>query len=162
MKRAVNGLIESVPSREMAELPTGQGVFETLLVQAGTPVFFEDHWARFVAGCRWHGFEVPANPERVKHLAVHLAVENGVTMGVLRFAAWQSEGGVEWRGEVSPPRPHMARREFRVGLGPSLPPATPDRPFKSPSSPALAGGIADGAGGRMGRCLAHRAGGRRG
>ncbi len=130
MKMAVDGMIVPAAGAGMDELPAGPGVFETLLLQAGEPIFLEDHWARFAAGCRWYGFEPPAPAEEIGILAGTLAHENAVRAGVLRFAAWRNGQGVTWRMEAGPPRPHMARREFRVGLGAALPTVTADRPFK--------------------------------
>jgi branched-subunit amino acid aminotransferase/4-amino-4-deoxychorismate lyase len=114
----------------MAELAAGPGVFETLLLQAGEAVFFDDHWLRFAAGCRWHGFDPPVSAEEMRKIAGMLADENKVRAGVLRFAAWRAGPAAAWRVEVGPPRVHMARSEFRVAPGAGLPPATPDRCFK--------------------------------
>jgi branched-subunit amino acid aminotransferase/4-amino-4-deoxychorismate lyase len=130
MKMAVDGVIVPAAGAGMDELPAGPGVFETLLVRAGEPVFLEDHWARFAAGCRWYGFEPPAPVEELGMLAGMLANENAIRAGILRFAAWRNAEGVTWRMEAGPPRPHMARRDFRVGLGVALPTVTADRPFK--------------------------------
>ncbi len=130
MKMAVNGVVGMAPSDAMIELPAAPGVFETLLIQAGAPVFFEDHWVRFTAGCKWYGLDLPVTPEGMSRLAAMLATENAVRTGVLRFAAWRGDKGVEWRVEAGPPRPHMARSDFRVGLGATLPPVSADRTFK--------------------------------
>ena len=130
LKRCVNGVMEVSPGPEMVELPRANGVFETILLREGAPVFFEDHWARFVRGCHWYGLALPATPAAVQALAITLAAENGVKTGVLRFATWVGQGGTEWRLEVTPPRLHMARGVARLGLGPSLPSADPERPFK--------------------------------
>jgi branched-subunit amino acid aminotransferase/4-amino-4-deoxychorismate lyase len=127
---AVDGVIVAAAAEGMTGLPAGPGVFETLLVQAGAPVFLEDHWTRFASGCRWYGLDLPTTAQEVDRLALILGEENKVRTGVLRFAAWQSGQRVAWRVEVGPPRAHMARSEFLVGLGAALPPATPDRPFK--------------------------------
>jgi len=134
MKRIVDG--EIVPSAAasrsgMEELPVGvAGVFETLLVREGAPVFWTEHWARFDAGCRWHGFTPPANAIACEALAHRLIAENAITLGVLRFAAWRGAAGITWRIEASPPRAAMTRGEFRVGWGSGLPDSTPDRAFK--------------------------------
>ncbi len=132
MKRIINGVAEETPSLEMVELPhDGTGVFETLLLREGTPVFFEDHWARFARGCQWYGFAAPTTAETMAGIARHLSVENKVATGVLRFAAWKhTDKVVEWRVEVSPPRPHMTRSSVRITVGPSLPAADQDRAFK--------------------------------
>lgn len=130
MKMAVNGVVVPAPPGGMVELPAGPGVFETLLVQAGAPVFFDDHWARLVAGCQWYGLDVPGPPEEVGRLAAMLAAENKIRAGALRMAVWPGDQRAEWRLEVGPPRAHMARSDFRIGPGAALPAATPDRRFK--------------------------------
>ncbi|HWA11270.1 MAG TPA: aminotransferase class IV [Opitutaceae bacterium] len=130
MKLALNGRLQPATGTEMVELPSAPGVFETLLIRGRETVFFDDHWERFAAGCRWHGFGPPALPEEVIRLTEILAAENRISTGVLRFAAWRAGEGVEWRVEVAPPRPHQSRGEFRLGSGAVLPAPTPDRPFK--------------------------------
>jgi branched-subunit amino acid aminotransferase/4-amino-4-deoxychorismate lyase len=130
MKLLLDGRIVAAPDEGMAGLPAGPGVFETLLVRDGAPVFFGEHWARFAAGCRWHGFDLPAPPDEVERLARLLAEENKVRTGVLRFVLSRAGERLAWRVEVRPPRGHMARRDFRVCLEPALPAAVEARPFK--------------------------------
>lgn len=130
MKRVVNGeLIAATPDMEVLP-PGGTGVFETVLLRGSAPVFLDDHWSRFAKGCEWHRFVPPMSVDKMRQVIATLATDNTVIDGVVRFAAWKSGNGVEWRVEVGPPRPHMARPEFRIELGPRLPAATPDRAFK--------------------------------
>lgn len=133
MKWIVNGEFQPAPSGGMSELPVKPGVFETLLLRAGRPVFMAEHWARFEVGCRGQALAWPRSvtPEAITGLARELAQENGINDGVLRFAAWRESDATEWRVEVSPPRPHMARTPWRVRDGGAvLPPATPDHVSK--------------------------------
>jgi len=129
MKRVVDGAMVAAAG-DMTDLPAGPGVFETVLLQAGEPFFFDDHWMRFAAGCRWYGFEPPVSAAEMAGIARALAKENQVRAGVLRFAAWREDGAVAWRVETGPPRAHMARRDFRVSMGPALPPMAPEVRFK--------------------------------
>lgn len=130
MKMVVNGGIVPAPAG-MTELPEGAGVFETVLLRENVPVFLAEHWVRFVAGCGWHGFTAPMTADELVNLTRQLAQENQVRTGVLRFAAWRHDDRIEWRVELGPPRPHMARARFRVADGgPVLPGITPDRACK--------------------------------
>jgi branched-subunit amino acid aminotransferase/4-amino-4-deoxychorismate lyase len=122
MKKIVDGRIEPA-GIAMDELPSGAaGVFETLLVREGKPVFFAEHWQRFEAGCHWYGVDLPADAAAFEARIVQLAAQNGVAFGAARFAAWHAESGrITWRIEVTPPRPHMALATFRAQWGPLLP-----------------------------------------
>jgi branched-subunit amino acid aminotransferase/4-amino-4-deoxychorismate lyase len=131
MKRVVNGALVPAAPGGMTELPDGAGVFETVLIREGAPVFLAEHWVRFAAGCRWHGLALPTAADELAGFALQLAKENRVHTGVLRFAAWRHDNRIVWRVEVGPPRPHMARARLRVAAGgPVLPLATPDRACK--------------------------------
>lgn len=132
MKRVVDGLILPASSLGPDHLPEGvPGVFETVLLRSGEPVFFGEHWARFSEGCRWSGLVEPTAAEEMKGYSAMLAEANGVRTGVLRFATWRRENGtLAWRIDVDPPRPHMGQAMFRVTWGPPLPAPSADRAFK--------------------------------
>ncbi|HEY0946952.1 MAG TPA: aminotransferase class IV [Opitutaceae bacterium] len=132
MKRVIDGLILPASPFGPDHLPDGvAGVFETVLLRAGEPVFFADHWERFSQGCRWCGLVEPTAAEEMKGYSAMLAEANGVRSGVLRFATWRrDDGSIGWRIDVDPPRPHMAQAMFRVNWGPALPPADENRAFK--------------------------------
>ena len=132
MKIAINGELKAATTESMEELPVAPGVFETMLVREGAPVFFDDHWARFCVGCRHFKFEPPISTDEAGALATALIQENiaGRT-GVLRLAAWRNGSIVESRMEVGGPRPHMSRPAFRAALGArALPPPDADRACK--------------------------------
>jgi branched-subunit amino acid aminotransferase/4-amino-4-deoxychorismate lyase len=130
MKFVANGAHLDAPASGTTELPVAAGVFETLLLLKAEPVFFQEHWTRFAAGCEWHGFKPPVNAADLRGTVERLARENDVRTGVVRFAAWRNANGVEWRVEATPPRPHMAKSAFRVGVQTGFPVGTPDRAFK--------------------------------
>ena len=90
MKRIVDG--EWLESAEpMEELPLGaEGVFETILLRHGTPLFWAEHWQRFEAGCRFFGFAPPIESTSLAATAARLAKDNGIANGVIRFAAWKT------------------------------------------------------------------------
>lgn len=132
MKIVINGGQQTAITGAMLELPVASGVFETLLVQEGAPVFFDDHWTRFQAGCRHFQCEPPVAPGEMQALATALIRENlaGRT-GVLRLAAWRNGTKVEWRVEAGGPRPHMSQPAFRVACAARILPAPDaDRPYK--------------------------------
>jgi branched-chain amino acid aminotransferase len=62
----------------------GDALFETMLVFAGTPVWFAAHRARMQAGARVLGFDEAAVANRLEQLADDLA------------AAWQQAGRPDW------------------------------------------------------------------
>jgi branched-subunit amino acid aminotransferase/4-amino-4-deoxychorismate lyase len=142
MKRIVDGQWLEVESA--TDLPPGNdGVFETVLWRDDALGFWRPHWARFKAGCAWHGLRPPLTAEEVAVLGCELAAENRITAGVVRFAAWRERtatpGGsksraardvVHWCLDLTPPRPHMSKVDYVVGSGPRLPAAGPDRAFK--------------------------------
>ena len=133
MKRIVDGeWREAAPSPAMEELPVGvAGVFETVLLLDGAPIFWPEHWARFETGCRTYGIAAPFAGDALRANVQRLAAEDRVANGVIRFAVWRTRAGtISSRVEVSPPRPHMARAEARVTFGPTLLPPQHDRSFK--------------------------------
>ncbi|PTX96481.1 aminotransferase class IV [Opitutus sp. ER46] len=116
----------------LTALPTGApGVFETLALVHRTPLLWDEHWARFSAGCRWFGFAAPFTAEAARDYMLALATHNNCPTGVLRYAAWrESSGSVAWQIEVGPPRPHQGKAAFRVRTGPTLPRPTADQAMK--------------------------------
>jgi branched-subunit amino acid aminotransferase/4-amino-4-deoxychorismate lyase len=132
MKAILNGQWVDLAEQAMTQLPASvPGVFETVLWRDGQPVFWEAHWARFAAGCRWFSIHPPFEPGGLIALAEDVASENGVRCGVMRFAAWAAAvRGTEWRLEIRPPRPHMHRSALTVTAGPALPQARPENAFK--------------------------------
>ncbi len=132
MNAIVDGAVVAVPDGLMPELPAGEpGAFETLLWRGGELVFAAPHWARFDAGCRWHGFLPPVNEDRLECEVRSLAASNGIITGVVRIAAWRvGPNRATWRIDVGAPRPHMARAEFAIGWGAVLPPGSEERAYK--------------------------------
>lgn len=140
MKRLIDN--DVVETDAVPDLPHGgRGVFETLLWRDDALVFWRQHWLRFKLGCAALGLELPADPGDIAVHACELAAANQVTTGVARVATWRSasaadavgeaaRGRAHWRLEVTPPRPHMAKPEFTVAIGPVIPPASADRAFK--------------------------------
>ncbi len=91
------------------------GVFETVLLAGGLPVFLDEHIRRFEAGCLFFGLTDAPRAETLRAAASEAIRSSAAADGVLRWAAWADEkGGVEWRMSVESPRPHMAKSEWRV------------------------------------------------
>lgn len=122
MNCMVDGRLEVGSSGPMPELPMGStGVYETLLIRVGEPVFWREHWERFQAGCRTFDLSPAFQSESLRQQVAQLAKANGIGLGVARYAAWAGEGGtLRTRVDVSPPRPHMSRPAFKVLWGPVL------------------------------------------
>jgi branched-subunit amino acid aminotransferase/4-amino-4-deoxychorismate lyase len=131
MKALVNGTLQEAAALP-SELPrTRRGVFETILLLDGRPIFWDEHLTRFAAGCRWAALNLPGTPGELHAHVAALASTNGIRTGVVRIAIWRTnEGQNEWRIDVTPPRPHMSRPEFKVTEGPVIPPASPNRAYK--------------------------------
>jgi branched-subunit amino acid aminotransferase/4-amino-4-deoxychorismate lyase len=94
-----------------AEPEGAVGVFETALLRAGEPQFFEEHFARYAAGCGYFSLGAAApDAAALREAAARLRDAVGIADGVLRWSAWREAGGtVNWQLTVEPPRPHMVR-----------------------------------------------------
>ena len=132
MNAIVDGAMTTVAGAAVPELPVGvSGVFETLLWRRDELVFASAHWARFEAGCRWHGFLPPLSAEEFERSVRALVGGQEIDLGVVRLAIWRlAPSRTSWRIDVGMPRPHMRRAEFSLDWGSMLPPATEDRAFK--------------------------------
>lgn len=106
----------------MAPLKTGEpagarGVFETLLVRKGRPVFFEEHVERFAKGCAHYRLEGAPDADVLSTAAANSIASIGLDYGVLRWSAWKTEeartGGppapTSWSIGAAPPRAHMMK-----------------------------------------------------
>lgn len=113
------------------EPPGAIGVFETLRLRSGEPVFLQEHFRRFAEGCARFRLNSAPGIEGLRQAARDLAAANGVSRGVLRWAAWRAAGEEGWGMQVGPPRPGMLRDRLRAALAPGpLPPPGPDARLK--------------------------------
>lgn len=130
MKYLRNGIAVEQPGPDMTVLPSGvPGVFETVLVRDGQPVFWSDHWRRFEPGADGYGLEAPFTSDELLDAATSVIAANAIRCGVLRYALWR-EGDVTWTLEVSSPRATMRKRELRATWGPALEISAATRAFK--------------------------------
>jgi branched-subunit amino acid aminotransferase/4-amino-4-deoxychorismate lyase len=106
------------------EPPGARGVFETVLLRAGQPVFYREHVERFAAGCAQFGLVGAPGAATLAAAAAELVGQTGLAEGVLRWSAWATPGaGEEWAVRIEPPRPHMRAPCWRVAVSPAaLPP----------------------------------------
>ncbi len=132
MKVIFNGHAVALPTGAMQDLPRGvRGVFETLLWRDATPQFWAEHWARFAAGARHFDVVPDVDPQTLRRAAESLAAENGIGVGLIRYAAWPGrDGPTVWQLEAAHPRPHMLRDEFTATWGPVLPAPDHARAYK--------------------------------
>ena len=77
-------------------LAYGDGVFETLLVHAGEPVWWQEHWQRLLRGATRLGLPLPDENE-VRHEC--MAMLAGLRRGVLKIVLTRGSGG---RGYAPP------------------------------------------------------------
>ncbi|MGD2082872.1 MAG: aminodeoxychorismate lyase [Chromatiales bacterium] len=92
----------------------GDGLFETLSVEAGVPCLWDRHMARLDKGCRRLGIPMP-DPRR---LAAEADQEiGGAARGVLKIIVTRGQGGRGYR----PPETPRALRVVEFGRGPSHP-----------------------------------------
>jgi para-aminobenzoate synthetase component 1 len=131
-RRARSPVEKSVPSRDRgrdgrparpatpsasAEPSDAKGVFETVLLAGGHPVFFDEHRDRFAAGCAYFGLKGAPEGEALRSAAAEAIRAAGIPDGVLRWSAWEGgHGRAEWAMRVEPPRPHMLRPEWRAEI----------------------------------------------
>lgn len=111
---------------ERARLPVfdrgflyGYGLFETILVRRGRPVFLSEHLARLEAGCAALKIACPLSFADVRRLAEETARKNGLGEGALRLTV---TAGAEAPGEfpgtlVISPRPlPYGPQDYRRGF----------------------------------------------
>ena len=68
------------------ELPRDvPGVFETVLLRAGTPLLWEEHWERFTRGCHHFGLEPPGSSADLRARVQTLAEGNHIATGVVQL-----------------------------------------------------------------------------
>ncbi|MCL6448831.1 MAG: aminotransferase class IV [Armatimonadetes bacterium] len=78
----------------------GYGLFETILVRAGRPVFLEAHLKRLEAGCRALGIALPFPPAAVSRLVHETIRQNGLADGALRLTLSAGPAPGESPGEL--------------------------------------------------------------
>ncbi|HVW21198.1 MAG TPA: aminotransferase class IV [Opitutaceae bacterium] len=116
-----------VAAGEGGEPSDARGVFETVLLRDGEPMFLEEHLRRYGEGCAHFGLRSAPPAAELRRAARELMEANGVPTGVLRWAAWGGAGGAGWSLRVDPPRPASLKARWRVEISPTrLPPAGPD------------------------------------
>jgi len=75
----------------------GDSVFETLRCHLGTPLFFEAHYFRLMAGMRILRMEIPDTftPEYIEQQIVSTLQQNGLgeSSARIRFTVWRNFGG---------------------------------------------------------------------
>lgn len=107
----------------LPEPAEARGVFETVLVAQGRPVFFREHAERFAAGCAHFGLAKAPGSQVLQTAAADLIRGSGLSYGVLRWAAWTTGPAEEWRLRVDPPRPQMGLAAWKLAVSPlRLPP----------------------------------------
>ncbi len=128
MKGILNGEWRVLMGGGMPELSANaDGVFETLLLRHGSPVFWQQHWARFLDGCRYFDLKYPSEQQITKAID-ELVAANAVCDGIARFAVWKESPDrvvdgrptLVWRVDVSPPRAHMGKPHFVLEWGPVI------------------------------------------
>jgi 4-amino-4-deoxychorismate lyase len=72
----------------------GDGLFETIAVDAGRPRLWERHWRRLASGCRRLGIE-GIDPQELRDEARRLC--DGIDKGVLKVIVTRGEGGRGYR-----------------------------------------------------------------
>jgi branched-subunit amino acid aminotransferase/4-amino-4-deoxychorismate lyase len=129
MREIRNGRLSPGPGTP--EPAGARGVFETVLLAEGRPVFFHEHIGRFAAGCAHFGLTRAPAAGPLLEAAEQLVRRTALTRGVLRWSAWTTGTAEEWRISVEPPRPHMAAAAWRVTISPlRLPPPGAEAAYK--------------------------------
>jgi len=115
-----------------AEPADARGVFETVLLAGGRPVFLDEHLARFVAGCAFFGLADAPDAASLRTAVSEVIRSKGIADGVLRWSAWMGEEGrTEWRVRVEAPRAHQLKEVWKVEVSATpLPALGPEATFK--------------------------------
>jgi len=85
-------LAEASLSIEERGFRFGDGVFETLRVAHGIPLFLEEHLARLHDGLATLRIPPPAEPETLEHICHRLIQQNAMAEGVLRLSVSRGIG----------------------------------------------------------------------
>ena len=108
-----------VAAGEGREPSDARGVFETILLKGGEPMFLEEHLRRFGEGCAFFQLRWAPPAAELRRAARELIVANAVGDGVLRWAAWSAPSGEGWSLRVEPPRPASLKPRWRVEVSPT-------------------------------------------
>ncbi len=81
----------------------GDGLFESIRVCKGVPLFFAHHYSRFILGLDVLRIEIPEHwqPDFLKKTIEELCRSNGQLNARVRLSAWRSGGGYYLPGEHS-------------------------------------------------------------
>lgn len=108
----------------LAEPAGAEGVFETVLLLDGRPVFFEEHVERFAGGCAALGLKRAPDADRLRAAIGGAGDAGSCERGVLRWSAWRATDGTEgWSLRREAARPSMLKAEWRVDVAPGRLPA---------------------------------------
>jgi branched-subunit amino acid aminotransferase/4-amino-4-deoxychorismate lyase len=92
-------------------LMLGEGLFETVLVEAGRPQLLQEHLERWQRGARLLGLAAPPSRERVELLLAEALARSGIGSGALRLNWSGGSGGPGSRGLEAMPHPDGAPSE---------------------------------------------------
>ena len=92
-------------------LMLGEGVFETVLVEAGRPQLLQEHLERWQRGARLLGLAAPPSRARVELLLAEALARSGIRSGALRLNWSGGSGGPGSRGLEAMPHPDGASSE---------------------------------------------------
>lgn len=105
MNTLINGLSSDVLPADDRGLLYGDGLFETLRIQAWHPCLWQRHLARLGNGCQRLGLACP-DGEVLRQEADHLIRSAGMRQGVLKIIVTRGSGG---RGYQAPPSARINR-----------------------------------------------------
>lgn len=73
----------------------GDGVFETIRICKGVPLYFPHHYSRFILGLEVLKLEIPEfwQPEWMRQTMMDLSRQNGLPNARLRMSAWRDGAG---------------------------------------------------------------------
>lgn len=95
----------------------GEGLFETVLVEAGRPHLLGEHLERWREGATLLGLAPPPGRERVEELLAEAVARSGIASGALRLNWSGGSGGPGHRGlEASPSLDGSPRERFWLQL----------------------------------------------
>ena len=100
----------------------GHGLFETIKVLGGAPVFFAEHFGRLRQGAATLGLAFATTPDELRARSLRVLAANRVTDGGLKIVIFQDEGRVSEMILTQPARypPELYLRGFQlktVGFG---------------------------------------------
>ena len=94
----------------------GDGFFETMALLDDEPRHWSRHWARMQRSAKVFGKALPFSEKTIQEHIANLAKQLAIQNGVIRLSLHKGLKGLDFLLQVTPPRPHLLRKSFKLGF----------------------------------------------